>query len=84
MYLPADSLKLRVFYVTNTTTLARATAAVDNARANREWIVLVFHQLVASPPAVSTEWSAADFATLVAHVASSGIPVKTVGQVLAQ
>ncbi len=81
-YEPADSAKLRVLYVTNATTLARAIAAVDNARANREWIILVFHQLVATAPSASTEWSAADFATLVAHVASTGMPVKTVGGVL--
>jgi peptidoglycan/xylan/chitin deacetylase (PgdA/CDA1 family) len=79
-YLPADSAKLRVLYVQNTTTLARAMAAVDSARANREWIILVFHSLVATP-SVSTEWSATDFATLVDHIATSGMPVKTVGQV---
>jgi len=35
-------------------------------------------------PSVSTEWSAADFAALVTHIASTGIPVKTVEQVLTQ
>jgi peptidoglycan/xylan/chitin deacetylase (PgdA/CDA1 family) len=80
-YLPADSAKLRVLYVTNGVTLARALTAVDNARAHREWIILVFHSLVVSP-AVSTQWSNADFATLVEHIASTGMPVKTVGQVL--
>jgi peptidoglycan/xylan/chitin deacetylase (PgdA/CDA1 family) len=80
-YVPADSVKLRVFYVTSSTTLARAIAAVDNARAHREWIILVFHHLVTSPM-LSTEWSAADFTALVTHVASTGMPVKTVGQVL--
>jgi peptidoglycan/xylan/chitin deacetylase (PgdA/CDA1 family) len=82
-YPPADSAKLRVFYVTNAVTLATAMAAVDHAKANREWIILVFHSLVAAP-ASSTEWSAMDFAALVDHVASTGIPVKTVGQVLAE
>lgn len=81
-YLPADPAKLRVFYVTNTVTLAQAIAAVDQAKAHREWIVLVFHALVPAP-ASSTQWSSADFATLVAHIASTGMPVKTVGQVLA-
>lgn len=81
-YVPADARKLRVFYITNTVPLANAIAAVDKARLHREWIILVFHQLVTSTPATSTEWSAADFATLVAHIATTGIPVKTIGQVL--
>jgi peptidoglycan/xylan/chitin deacetylase (PgdA/CDA1 family) len=80
-YLPADSAKLRVLYVTNGVTLARALAAVDTARANREWIILVFHSLVAAP-AVTTQWSTADFASLVDHIASTGMPVKTVGELL--
>jgi hypothetical protein len=63
-------------------TLAQAIAAVDQARIHREWIILVFHNLVATP-AASTQWSSADFATLVAHIASTGMPVKTIGQVAA-
>ena len=81
-YPPADAAKLRVFYVTNAVTLATAMAAVDHAAANREWIIIVFHSLVAAPVS-STEWSATDFAMLVDHIATTGIPVKTVGQVLA-
>ena len=82
-YPPADPAKLRVFYVTNDVTLAKAITAVDQARAHREWIILVFHALVATP-ATSTQWSTADFTALVNHVATTGMPVKTVGQVLAQ
>ncbi len=81
-YPPADARKLRVFYVTNAVPLAKAIAAVNDARAHREWIILVFHQLVTTTPAVSTEWNAADFAALVAHIATTGMPVKTIGQVL--
>ena len=81
-YPPADPAKLRVFYITNAVTLAQAIAAVEQARTHREWIILVFHNLVATP-AASTQWSSADFAALVAHVASTGMPVKTVGQVAA-
>jgi peptidoglycan/xylan/chitin deacetylase (PgdA/CDA1 family) len=79
---PADAAKLRVFYITNQTTLAQAKTAVDQAKAHREWIILVFHNLVASP-ASSTQWGAANFDTLVGHIASTGMPVKTVGAVLA-
>lgn len=81
-YVPADPAKLRVFYVTNDVTLAKAITAVEQARAHREWIIIVFHALVATP-SVSTQWSAADFSALVDHIATLGMPVKTVGQVLA-
>jgi peptidoglycan/xylan/chitin deacetylase (PgdA/CDA1 family) len=79
---PADAHKLRVFYVTKTTTLAAAKDAVDDAVAAREWIIVVFHRLVENP-AVSTEWRTSDFDALVDHVAASGIAVESVTKVLA-
>jgi hypothetical protein len=80
---PADAAKLRVFYITNATTLAQATAAIDQAKAHREWIILVFHNLVSTTPASTTQWRTTDFQSLVSHIAGSGLPVKTVGDVLA-
>jgi peptidoglycan/xylan/chitin deacetylase (PgdA/CDA1 family) len=80
-FLPASAQRLRVFYVTSGTTLAAAKAAVDDAAANREWIILVFHKLVDAPK-LSTEWAKTDFAQLVEHVASTAIPVETVTRVL--
>lgn len=79
-YPPSDARKLRVFYVTNQTTLASAQTAVTQARAHREWIIIVFHKLVTTPM-VSTEWGIADFAELVEHIAASGLPVVPVGRV---
>ena len=80
---PSDARKLRVFYVTYATPLASAIAAVDEAVASHEWMVVVFHRLVDGAATQSTEWSAAEFATFVDHVASSGIAVETVSTVLA-
>lgn len=82
-YPPADSRKLRVFYVTSGTTLASAKAAVDSAITAREWIIVVFHRLV-DVPTLSTEWSKQDFAAFVDYVAASGIPVEPVATVLAE
>jgi peptidoglycan/xylan/chitin deacetylase (PgdA/CDA1 family) len=82
LYPPSDASKLRVFYITNVTQLADATLAVDRAAGNGEWLIFVFHRLVTTPPQTSTEWRAADFATLVDHVKQVGIPVKTVNAVL--
>jgi len=46
---PADPHKLRVTYITGTssgTSLATAKAAVDQAKTNKEWLILVFHEFV--------------------------------------
>lgn len=79
---PSDSRRLRVGYVTRGVTLATAEQWVDEARANHEWLILVFHRL-SDAPAVNTEWRTDDFQALVDHVASCGVPVATVGQVYA-
>jgi peptidoglycan/xylan/chitin deacetylase (PgdA/CDA1 family) len=81
-YLPADARKLRVFYVTYDVPLAKVEQAIDEAVASHEWVILVFHQLVAGTPSKSTEWRASDFATLAAYVAASGVAVKTVSTVI--
>lgn len=81
-FLPADARKLRVLYVTNDMPLATVERAIDEAKTSHEWVILVFHKLVPGTPAVSTEWNAADFATLASYVASSGVSVQTVDAVL--
>lgn len=46
---PADPHKLRVTYVTGTSSgmsLTTAKAAVDRAKANKEWLIFVFHDFV--------------------------------------
>lgn len=78
---PGDLYKLRVFEMFNTTTLANAEAAVDQAVTNKEWLIFVFHKLVAVP-AASIEWAIADFQDLVDYVVASGISVKTITGVM--
>jgi peptidoglycan/xylan/chitin deacetylase (PgdA/CDA1 family) len=82
LFPPSDSRRLRVGYVTQTVPLATAEHWVDEARANHEWLILVFHRLT-DTPSVSTEWRTQDFQALVDHVAASGLPVATVGSVYA-
>ena len=62
------------------TTTAIANA-VDDARTNKYWLILLFHKIVASPSA-STEYSIADFATVVDDIATDGIAVKTISQAI--
>lgn len=80
-YPPADGRKLRVLLVTSGVSLATVEQTVQEAKRNREWLILVFHEL-APVPTRSTEWPTADFATLVDYVANSGIPVQSVATVL--
>jgi peptidoglycan/xylan/chitin deacetylase (PgdA/CDA1 family) len=82
LFPPSDSRRLRVGYVTQTVPLAAVEQWVDEARANHEWLVLVFHRLT-DTPSVSTEWRTSDFQALVDHVAACGLPVESVTSVYA-
>lgn len=80
---PTGRQKLRVLYVTNTTTLASVQTEIDDAYTNQDWIILTFHNLVAAPGA-TTEWAIADFESLMDYIDTKGIPVRTVGDVMAR
>lgn len=82
---PTDRNKLVCFYVMGTTTLAQMEAAVDSAFANKEWLIFVFHDLVAVPDTVNTNTTQAklaDFNSLVDYIATKGIPVRTISDVI--
>jgi peptidoglycan/xylan/chitin deacetylase (PgdA/CDA1 family) len=78
---PADTLKLRAFLVTNTTTDVSLETVIDEAKTNKEWLILIFHHLVDSAN-VSTQYNVLNFTTILNYINASGIPVKTVSQVL--
>ncbi|KKR15230.1 MAG: hypothetical protein UT43_C0005G0026, partial [Parcubacteria group bacterium GW2011_GWC1_39_29] len=80
-YPPADYHKLRVASILDTDTPASIATLVDNARINKEWLILVFHKIVTTPT-VETEYSIADFGTIIDDIASDGITVKTVSEVI--
>lgn len=69
-------------YITSGVATATLTALIDRAYTNKEWLVFTFHDLVAVVSA-STDYSIANFATVVDYLATKGIPVRTVGEVLA-
>lgn len=79
---PANPHQLRCFLVLNTTTTTQIQAAVTRALNNKEWLILVFHQVVTSGANASTQYLAADFATAMADLNTQGLPVKTVSEVL--
>jgi len=80
-YPPSDYHKLRVFLVTNIITPEAIATAVDKARINKEWLILVFHKIVTTPT-VSTEYSITDFNSVIDDIKSDGILVRTVSDAL--
>jgi peptidoglycan/xylan/chitin deacetylase (PgdA/CDA1 family) len=78
---PADWHRLRIFNVFNTTTPTAIATAVDAARTNKTWLILLFHKIVTTP-AASTEYSIGNFGTVVDDIAAGGIAVKTISQAI--
>ncbi len=75
--------RLSSYVIAASTTLASAKIYVDRAVANGGWVVLMFHNLVASAP-TGNEWLKSDFDALVDYIAASTLPVATVGEVVRQ
>lgn len=79
---PARPGKLRSKgYVTSSVTVAVLTAAIDQAAANGEWLIISNHDLVTTVSG-TTDQTIADFQAVVDYVNTKGIPVRTVGEVL--
>jgi peptidoglycan/xylan/chitin deacetylase (PgdA/CDA1 family) len=62
--------------------VSTATAAITAAAANRSWLILVFHQIVTTSPASATQILQSDLQTVIAALAASGMPVRTMGEVM--
>lgn len=75
--------RLSAYVIAASTTLASAKTYVDRVVANGGWLVLMFHNLVASAPA-GNDWLKSDFDALVDYIAASGLSVATVGEVIRQ
>ncbi len=79
---PADAMKLRIINITDNDVVATIDTRVQEARDNNEWIICVFHNIVDSVTAPSTQISTADFNTIIDNINTSAIPVKPISQVL--
>lgn len=58
------------------------TGDLDKAKANAQWLILVFHNIVTGAPANVGEIAQSDFNAIVDGINSRGIPVLPVGDVL--
>lgn len=84
---PSDIMKIRaissISSFTGGVSAATVNAAIDTAVANKQWLFLVFHDIVTSAPAATTQCLQSDFQAIVDHIHSSGIAVRTVSGVIA-
>ena len=82
---PADYYGLKVVTLTEPSNNPSAISTqVTKAINNKDWLILVFHNLVTTAPKYSTECLVDDFNAIVDDVHSQGIQVKTISQVLAE
>jgi peptidoglycan/xylan/chitin deacetylase (PgdA/CDA1 family) len=79
-YPPARRLGLRCQSCDSGISVALVNAAIDEAVTNKEWIILKTHNIVDSA-ASGTDILTASFQSVVDHVASSGIKVRTLREV---
>jgi peptidoglycan/xylan/chitin deacetylase (PgdA/CDA1 family) len=75
--------RMSCYVINAAVTLATAKTWVDRAAAQGGWPVFLFHNLVASG-ATGNDWLISDFNSLIDYVATSGLPVATVGDVIRQ
>ncbi len=68
--------------VTSTTTLANIQTEIDTAIANDTSIEFIFHKIVSSGATGETEYNASDFGAAIDYIASSGIEVRTISEVV--
>ena len=73
--------RLSCHVVNAATTLAGAKTWVDRAVANGGWPIFMFHNLVTSG-ATGNDWLISDFNALVDYIATTGVPVASVGDVI--
>lgn len=78
---PADPIKLRCRSVAPGTSVATIEGEITAAYNNAGWYIINFHDLVAASP-TGVEYLISDFEDVIDHIDSTGIPVRTVDEVI--
>lgn len=78
---PADPFRLRSLSVVPATTAATVTGHITKAYDEAGWFILTFHDITTGT-AGTNQWEQSKLVTVIDHIASTGIPVRTVGDVL--
>lgn len=80
---PAQSPRLRSIAVNTLTSVGTIEGYITAAQANLDWLILVFHNIVTTPTGGSvTQFSTANFQSLMDFVSTANIPVRPVGEVM--
>ncbi|MFF3989096.1 hypothetical protein ACFY0B_31485 [Streptomyces sp. NPDC001797] len=66
----------------NPANLVATGGLLDKCQLNGGWLILVFHKITTGAATVTTECSQSDFQTVMAGIASRGIPVVPVSDVM--
>lgn len=73
---PGDRLKIHAKAVDASVSVATVTALIDQAKANNEWLVLLFHDIVAAG-ATGPQVLTADFEAIVDYVGTASVSTAT-------
>jgi peptidoglycan/xylan/chitin deacetylase (PgdA/CDA1 family) len=76
-----DKYRLRVQNILDTTTAAQVADWVTQAKADKTWLILVYHRVASNPGPYDT--TPALFAAQMQAIKNSGVPVKTMAEALA-
>jgi hypothetical protein len=79
---PGDVGRLRTWTIGNTATAAEMETALTQCSTHKSWLLLAFHQIVASGAKSGTETNESVFKEMVDKIAASGLAVKTAAEVL--
>lgn len=67
---------------TPTSLTTTTTGTIDKAKANSAWLILVFHKIVTTAPASTTECAQTDFNAIIDKLNTAGMQVLPIGDVL--
>ena len=79
---PGDNGRLRTWTIGHTATKADVEGALGQAATHRSWLLLAFHNIVASGAKSGTETNEAAFREIVEAIVASGLQVKTIAEVM--
>lgn len=76
---PSNRAVLKVQDINSSTTVNQVKGYIDTAKANNQWLILVFHHVAAQPnPAYEYTTTDADLAAMADYAKSSGVSIQTI------
>jgi len=78
---PANLTRLKAYPVSAASGIALAQTYITQAAANKEWLILLIHDVLTSASG-SLQLSTANFQTLIDSLNSAGLPVRPISEVL--